>query len=232
MYLTRFQINPRRRDAGKLLASPQMMHAAVLSSFPDPAVGNRGRVLWRVDTLGTQSFLLIASPEKPDLTHLAEQAGWPTLEGGWESRNYDGLLGRIESGQRWAFRLTGNPVHALPVKIGEKRGKIVAHRTVAHQLAWLEDQAQKHGFRLAERESEGVDISSGEVITGTVPTAQVARGETVRFKRGQHTVTLSIVSFDGLLEVTDAEAFRSALRSGIGPARAYGCGMLTVAPAE
>lgn len=206
------------------------MHAAVLASFPDSKADGHGRVLWRVDTFGPQSFLLVVSPDKPDLTHLAEQAGWPTLDGGWESRSYDGLLGRLDSGQRWAFKFTGNPVRALPVAAGEKRGKVVAHRTVAHQVGWLEAQSEKHGFRLLDREAEGVDAASGNLVTGTVPTTQVTRGETIRFRRDKHTVTLSVVSFDGTLEITDPVAFCAALINGIGPARAYGCGLLTIAP--
>jgi CRISPR system Cascade subunit CasE len=33
-----------------------------------------------------------------------------------------------------------------------------------------------------------------------------------------------------LLEITDAERFRAALAAGIGPAKAYGFGLLSVAP--
>ena len=47
MHLTRFEINPARRDARMMLASPQRMHAAVLAAFPESR--DDGRILWRLD---------------------------------------------------------------------------------------------------------------------------------------------------------------------------------------
>lgn len=230
MYLTRFQINPARNGARRLLVSPQRMHAAVLSAFPGPTSDENGRVLWRIDRVGSQLFLLVVSPERPDLTHLVEQAGWPTLETGWETRDYDPVLGRIEAGQRWAFRFTGNPVHSLPVEDGAKRGRVVAYRTIEQQLGWLASQGERHGFALATRAVEGLDAASGEPVTGEASTARITRSEVVRFDREGSKVTLRIADFDGIVEITDAAAFRAALSRGIGPARAYGCGLLTIAP--
>jgi CRISPR system Cascade subunit CasE len=37
------------------------------------------------------------------------------------------------------------------------------------------------------------------------------------------------VEFDGVLKVTDSEAFGRALSSGIGPAKGFGFGLLSVA---
>ena len=41
-------------------------------------------------------------------------------------------------------------------------------------------------------------------------------------------MTLSVVTFEGILKVTDRDAFRRSMVSGIGRAKAYGCGLLTV----
>ena len=49
MYLSRMYLNPQRRQGRALLASPQKMHAAVLSSFPPIPVESDERVLWRLD---------------------------------------------------------------------------------------------------------------------------------------------------------------------------------------
>ncbi|MGC5410083.1 type I-E CRISPR-associated protein Cas6/Cse3/CasE, partial [Streptomyces sp. DT225] len=43
-------------------------------------------------------------------------------------------------------------------------------------------------------------------------------------------VSIVTVTFDGHLEVTDPAVFRRALMQGIGKAKAYGCGLLTLAP--
>ncbi|MBN9612685.1 MAG: type I-E CRISPR-associated protein Cas6/Cse3/CasE [Actinobacteria bacterium] len=230
MYLTRFQINPHRRDAAKLLASPQVMHAAVLAGFPNEIRSDAGRVLWRVDRAGVKHLLIISSPTKPDLTHLVEQAGWPAVEGGWETRDFRPLLDRFDGGQQWGFRLTGNPTHALAPQPGERRGRIVAHRTVEHQIGWLAAQSNRHGFSLVEQQIQRLDAESGQPRLITASTARLSRSEIVRFARGGQTVTLRVAEFDGLLEITDPDRFRGALSHGIGSARAYGCGLLTVAP--
>jgi CRISPR system Cascade subunit CasE len=39
------------------------------------------------------------------------------------------------------------------------------------------------------------------------------------------------VLFDGLLSVSDADAFNALLSKGIGPAKVFGCGLLSIAPA-
>jgi CRISPR system Cascade subunit CasE len=221
MYLTRFDVNPARRGAQRLLGSPQAMHAAVLASFPPQAssVGPEeglARVLWRVDRTGkTAAQLYIASPSKPDLTHLVEQAGWPTTQT-WQSRDYSALLDRLDQGQQWGFRLKANPVHGVRIR-ERRRTQPLGHVTVAQQENWLTTRAEKHGFTLSKR-SDGAP----EVI--------VHSRETVRFLRQGETVTLTTATYDGVLEIIDAGALRTALVAGLGRAKGYGCGMLTLAP--
>src|SRR5512139_3279054 len=121
MYLTRFRLNTARIGARRLLSSPQSMHAAVMSSFADiPDHGGEGpRVLWRLDADSrAETYLCIVSPDKPDLTHLVEQAGWPTT-GGWQTFDYEPFLTRLSVGDRWPFRLTANPVHSIRRKADE-----------------------------------------------------------------------------------------------------------------
>jgi CRISPR system Cascade subunit CasE len=223
MYLTQFDVNPARRGAQRLLGSPQAMHAAVLASFPPPAspvVPEQGsaRVLWRVDRAGrTAAQLYIVSPAKPDLTHLVEQAGWPTTQT-WQSRDYSPLLDRLDEGQRWGFRLKANPVHGVRVTEG-RRTQPLGHVTVAQQENWLMTRAEKHGFTLSK--GRGGD-----------PEVVVHSRETVRFLRRGETVTLTTATYDGLLEIIDAGALRTTLVAGLGRAKGYGCGMLTLAPAS
>ncbi len=56
-------------------------------------------------------------------------------------------------------------------------------------------------------------------------------------KRGEkdtrtHQVKLTRVTFDGRLRVLDPAVFRRTLTSGLGKAKAYGCGLMTLAPTE
>ena len=49
-------------------------------------------------------------------------------------------------------------------------------------------------------------------------------------KRGTRPVSLLAVTYEGVLQVTDADLFRQTLTRGIGRGKAYGQGLLTVLP--
>lgn len=215
MFLTRFRVNTARRGARKLLASPQAMHAAVLCGFAEPATGGgQPRTLWRLDGGDHGQLLYIVSPDKPDLTHLVEQAGWPTTET-WQTRDYADFLAALRIGQQWAFRLTANPVHngRLPHRPNTKR---VGHVTVEQQRQWLLSRAERAGFQVTAAESGEPDLT-------------VHRRQTYTFNRDGRRVTLRVATYDGQLEITNADALRTVLTSGLGHAKAYGCGLLTLA---
>jgi CRISPR system Cascade subunit CasE len=216
MYLTRFEINPQRRGARDMLASPQRMHAAVLAGFPaarrEPEAG--GRVLWRVDQRPHQVLLYMVSPHEPDLMHLVETAGWGTQR--WECKPYAPLLDRLAAGDQWAFRLAANPVTSKRASEASARSQRFGHVTVAQQTGWLLDRASRNGFTVPEGQHKEPDVA--------------VHGRRIwRFSRQDHTVTLAIAVFEGRLEVTDPAALRHALTHGIGPAKGYGCGLLTLA---
>lgn len=229
MFLSRVPLNGARRGGAELIASPNKLHAAVEASFP-PAVTSeagssphKGRILWRIDSLpeGRSVWLYVVSPRKPDFTHLIEQGGWPE-EGKGETREYDHLLAAISAGQNWHFRLAANPVRKVLVDKGtspkgEVVGTIQGHVTADQQVSWLLNRSGSHGFAL----SEGED--------GT-PQVRVIRRAKSSFVHGRSRVTLSTAVFEGVLKVTDADLFRSALCRGIGRAKAFGCGLLTIAP--
>jgi CRISPR system Cascade subunit CasE len=219
MFLTRFRINPARRGARKLLGSPHAMHAAVRSGFPEPTDYEQGarRTLWRIDNPAPATVnLYIVSPGRPDLTHLVEQAGWPTTDT-WQTREYGGVLDSLGNQQRWAFRLTANPVHNGRKTPESPSTQRFGHVREADQAQWLLSRAERYGFVVPAQ-------PDGE------PNLRLHQRQTQTFKRGNGRVTLVTATFDGLLEIVDAGRFRQALTGGIGHGKAYGCGLLTLAP--
>ncbi|MFD5868544.1 type I-E CRISPR-associated protein Cas6/Cse3/CasE [Corynebacterium sp. NPDC060344] len=208
---TRIYLNPRKRGGRKLLTNPEAMHAAVRAAFPPDIDTGDSRVLWRADSQGDEHVLYIVGPETPDAVHIIEQAGWDTRPP--QTADYARLQGSLVKGQKWAFELLANPVSS---KAGERgtRGKVVAHVTAEHQLEWLNQRAESAGFRLLD------DV-------------RVVGRERLSFNKGSGSkprrVSISTARFSGTLEVTDVDALRSTLNLGIGRARAYGCGLLTLA---
>lgn len=217
MFLTKMPINRRRRAAAKLLAYPEAMHAAVEAAFAPGALTSRsGRALWRVDSPAADEVsLYLVSPVEPDLSHLVEQAGWQTGQM-WQCRDYSPVLESLRSGDRYSFRLRANPIHHGRSDRTQQT-KPVAHVSVKHQEKWLLDRAERNGFVIPD----GPESSALLTIT--------ERG-VMRFgKRNSSQITIAHATFEGLLTVGDPDLLRDALTKGIGRAKAYGCGLMTLA---
>lgn len=216
MYLTRMHLNRRLRTAQRLLASPQRIHASIESCFPPGAnAAAGGRPLWRIDHTPRGEALLIASPIKPDMRSLAEQAGWQT-DGAWETRAYTPLLETLAAGQQWAFRLTANPVHSIRKGTWDDT-KPCAINGAKRQEEWLLKRSAAMGFAI----QDGPEDTHQLAIIGQ---------RTHRFARENRKVTIATSTYEGVLTVTEPDLLRAAMTTGIGRAKAYGCGLLTLAP--
>lgn len=211
MYLTRMRLDMTNRQTMKALVSPNLFHGAIEHAF----AGERDRKLWRIDHLNGHSYLLLLSPELPNMTGLVQQFGCATDASAWETKDYSSFLDRIQPGTCWLFRLIANPTKSCP-SIGSKasaRGRVTAHISPRYQEQWLFDRAEKHGFTLAP------DAFS------------VVHSQWIKFKKGSdggRTVSLLSVTYEGVLTVTDSELFRKTLTDGLGRGKAYGMGLLTV----
>jgi CRISPR system Cascade subunit CasE len=238
-YLSRIYLNPARRHARRLLVDPQATHAIVLAGLPTQPVHER--VLWRLDAQSSRRpalFVLTHTP--PSWEHLTEQAGWPSSDTADDPqvtiRDYKPLLDRLKCGDEYAFRLTANPVqttkHPVAPTLSQlarsengSRGRSVrvGHRTVATQTAWLLDRGQRWGFEIPNSTARGPDGKPAPDV------AVVARTR-IAFRHKPKPVVVQVVSYEGRIRVTNAELLRQAMLNGLGPAKAYGCGLMTLAP--
>ncbi|MBS3976179.1 MAG: type I-E CRISPR-associated protein Cas6/Cse3/CasE [Syntrophomonadaceae bacterium] len=212
MYLSRIPLNVKRRDTMQALASPHVFHSEVELSFQRRMDDEHKRMLWRVDYFGEMCYLLVLTADLPEFNHIANKFGY----GQWEHKNYNPLLARLEQGQFWRFRLRANPVHSSFAEKNEKsnRGKVFAHVTQQQQKQWLTDRAQAYGFSLQENAFDVVHTEWKKFY---------------KTKGKSHGITLRIADFEGILTISDIDSFRNALIHGIGRAKAYGCGLLTLA---
>lgn len=231
-YLSRIWLNPLRPATQRLMANPQITHAAVLGGIAAHPVTER--LLWRLDVRdGRRAELLVLSRSTPSWEHVIEQFGWSSAdEPQAVTRDYQQLLERIEIGREFRFRLRANPVEATRnpsnpstaqkehLSQSRPRGVRVAHRTAGQQTTWLLDRLNSWGF--------------GAVEIDGLPAVLVIGRERVSFSKREggagRRVTVNTALFDGTLRVTDAAAARASLLNGVGPARAYGCGLITLAP--
>lgn len=216
MYLSRVEVNPRRRETMKALVSPEMVHASIMASFPAMQKEGDDRVLWRVDNLDPATYILVQSQIKPDFTHIVEQFGWPESGQKWETVEYDSFLMGIKDGDIRRFRIRANPTRSVTQSDGKSsRGKVCQHITAEQQLQWLFDKSKKCGFSV---EGPGLD-------------AKIMSRDNLKFRNKNNYITLAAAVFEGTLRVEDARAFVDTVKSGLGRAKAYGFGMITISRA-
>lgn len=209
MYLTRLELDTRKRNTMKAFVSPNLFHGAVEAAFP----GERTRKLWRIDKIGHHCYLLLLSDKEPMFEHMVKQFGLSEKERGWETKDYQILLNKIENDTVWRFRLVANPTKSFTNESG-KRGSIHAHNTPYYQKKWLMDRCEKNGFLVKEEEFS------------------VVESKWQRFYKGgerKKPVILLAVTYEGILRIIDEEKFQKVLLEGMGRGKAFGMGMLTIA---
>lgn len=200
MYLTKIELglsNPGTRAA---LRDTQKMHRLVTGFFGTQC--GEGEILFRSRVRGAvvELYLYSAQPVDPDrlLPDMKLIA----------QRDVTLWLEGMENGTVLGFQLETMPFKKT-AEAGAKNSRRRALRTQQERNAWLNRKAEQNGFRILS-----VEEAAGEKLTARHP---IENG-------GSLTVDSWI--YTGRLCVTDAEAFRLAVRRGIGPAKAYGLGML------
>lgn len=188
----------------KFLGSLQVIHATLAGCFP---AEDTSRKLWRLDYLHGNPYLLVLSQNRPNFTHLVEQFGYAGDTG--ETRDCQNLFAALKAGNRYRFRFCGNPVHSKKTPGGKERGTIVPHVTAAQQEEWFRRKSEQAGF--------------------LVDSVTIVQRDIRKFVRQGKMVTLHTAVYEGVLQISDVEKFRHSLCTGIGRAKAYGCGLLTLA---
>ena len=223
MFLSKLTINVTSREFRRDYADIHDMHRTIMSAFPEVSDGQPARqahgTLWRLDGTHRGFVLYVQSHVKPDWAALAD--GYLTQPP--QVRGLQPVLGAIAPGRKLAFRLVANPTHAvlphgLPGQRG--RGKRVPHRTPDKQVEWLARQGERHGFMIPLASNGQADVAPSPCPT--------LRGR----QRNQHHggIVVEPVRYDGHLIITDPDTFAAAIQNGIGRAKAYGCGLLSLAP--
>lgn len=190
--------------------NPYQFHQALWKLFPGYEDAERD-FLFRVEQFqsGVGAQVLLQSVIKPEGN---EQS--PLLLA--QPREF---VLNVSNGQRLRFRLRANPIKTIKDSgkgTVEKKGKTFT-KTVRvpllheeQQQAWLERKLQD----FAQLES---------LIVQPEPVLYFRKAKEGRSGK------IQLVMFDGVLTVTDAEAFKTQATQGIGPAKAFGCGLLSIA---
>lgn len=158
--------------------------------------------LWRLERgRGTENAVVLVQTDRaPSPDALTDDGGY-FLD--FESRP-NKLIENLQAGDRVYFRVRAN---ATVKREGKRHGLV----TYEDQVSWIDRQLQERG---------AVSIEA-------IPSE--ARREVFRRRRGGKPITVLGVTFDGTFEVANPIALRAAVESGIGHARSFGFGLVTLA---
>lgn len=209
MFLSALILNPRCREARGDLGDVYELHRTLSRAFSDPSGGSTGDVLWRldVDRRSGLSSVLVQSTHPPRWERITER--WPDYfalrdAGGDAMRTRELPALQFVAGQCFNFRLRANPT----VKRDGKRHGLV---TEEEQSKWLLRKGGDHGFRVLNVR-----------VTSEPPRESREQGRSMKFVS---------VLYEGQLSVTDPDKFAAAWREGIGSAKGFGFGLLSIARA-
>lgn len=220
IYLSMLRLNLRSRQALSELRNPYEMHRTLSRGFGQAQDYANARCLYRVDAMpgDAMPIVLVQSLCEPDWQPLEELNGYLCC-----AAQKKAFQPTLAVGQTLSFRLRANPTVCRdgrrqslwePRPVGESvtEQEERLKRVEASHDAWMQRKAEAAGF---------------EVLR-----CDLLRDDPVSFgtKSGQQT-TLNAVRYDGQLRVTDAERLHYAIEHGIGSAKGFGFGLLSLARA-
>jgi len=220
VYFSRITLNPTD-PAGvmaALKADDYALHQMLWKLFPGDPEASRD-FLFRHDEEQRWPVFYLVSQRQPDhhgdnLLLVASKPYQPQLR----------------TGETLSFSLRANPVHTRKTDGANsktrKRDDVVMHLKRQYKQAdadaaptqaelaqeageqWLNRQAERHGFQVLSVRADNY--------------------RQLRLDARKRNIRFSTLDFTGLLQVTETDAFARALCKGIGPAKAFGCGLLLV----
>ncbi len=187
--------------------------------------------LFRVDPqLGGRAVILVQSAGKPDWDYAFHNADY--LLRASQVREYEP---QFRTGEALRFRLLANPVRKVSAKSLDVEGKPFEKRWIGKDVPvpptelphWLERRAEP-GWSAQKNATDEQTPPGFRLIEILPPQA----GYVYWSKSGKESIgqRLRSVRYDGVLEVSNPDHLQKTLARGIGPGKAFGCGLLSVAP--
>ena len=222
MYLSLLRLDLRSADVRRDLRDPYELHRTIMRAFPsvlDPEVEPRAfwGVLYRLEhnPRADHVTLYVQSRVEPDWSFIEPHSLIRDSVPNPATKSVADVYHRLRPGRVLRFRLRANPTKKIDTKSDEagnrRNGRRVPLLKTEEQIEWLARKASQHGF----------DLRSATI-------AASGAGERVR-SRAVGGVFQGVL-YEGQLCVRDAEVFGAALANGIGPGKAFGFGLLSIAP--
>lgn len=194
------------------IRNPYRIHQRLAMAFdarPEP------RILHRVEgpirtSRGLRPRILVQSHLEPDWDAAFANAPFLVIPHDIQVKTY---RPSFQTGQRLRFTLRANPSVKKKLQ-GRKNGTRLGIMSQQGKHAWFQRKASDNGFNPIHYHiiPEGLQHSRRSKLKDPNPHIHLA------------------ATFKGILEVMDPEKLANAIAYGIGPAKAFGFGLLSVAP--
>ncbi len=199
MYLSKFEFISESHRTAVALNNYQELHKDIQSMY----VGNRAEenVLYRVVPTKTVVYLYVQSSAAPvtGSVHNLRLIFCKSLDAILHESNSTGRVFRFDTICSAAYR----------TNTGKKNSVRRHYKTAYERENWLHARLKAAGCEV---------LNCEELVT-----------EPMAIKRNGVTINFPVTRFCGVIKVSDAHLFRKMIVSGIGPEKAYGCGMLMIA---
>lgn len=201
MYLSRLTLN-QGRAAMNWVSNPYRVHQRLLMACEKDT-----RVLFRIESQHTPIQILVQSWQEPDWQAAFEE--FDVLTKTVECKSIDLTLSK---GAVYHFRLSANPT-IKKSQPGDKQGKRIGLLKEEDQIAWLIRKLTEIGAKTL--------------------TCQVSRNEMQHLDKNplksNSSLTHLYALFEGVLIVQDPILLAEGVKKGIGPAKGFGFGLLSLA---
>ena len=202
MYLTRLRLEPRSAQARRDLSDAYQMHKSLARAFAADETSKPERFLWRLETVGhdwSNPIVLVQSNCAADWSCLERLPQYLKQPAETKALAPERL---IQAQADYRFRLLANPTVT-------RDGKRYGLASEDEQLAWLARQSEKHGFELKA--------------------AWVSSSDVAKMRKASMSMQVQRAWFEGVLQVRQSDLLIQAFAAGLGPAKAFGCGLLSLA---
>lgn len=246
MFLSRLILNNRNAQVRSELARPYEMHRTLLRAFPKGKVGiervdeNAAGILFRVDENSRENLIAV-------LVQSKTVPNWGFLVGQKDVRGHRYLLPesvitdgkpnpaitddfdiekKIHAGQTLAFRLRANPTKRLGKSAGADQSKRVGIYDEEEQVKWLKEKLE--GDENRPQIDGGFKLKRWQISREE----KIENSNAINRADQSHDLKLFSVQFDGIIQVVDPVKAANTISMGIGSAKGFGFGLLSIAPVK
>ncbi|MYV38411.1 type I-E CRISPR-associated protein Cas6/Cse3/CasE [Streptomyces sp. SID1328] len=219
-WLTQLRLNTRNRAVLTDLSDANAMHRTLMRLLPD-GLGEtpraQGRLLYRVEETDTGITVLVQTGTRP-LTNRIDPNYAHTV-----TKDLSPLLERLTVGRPVQYRIAANPVVQYGTLTDRKKAqeRLGLDRLPPARRVLSGNAADDWWYVRAAR--SGLDVRT--IVRNSNTSNDVTRPSGTGRTRHRHAITV----FEGDATITDPEALHAVILTGIGRARAFGAGLLSLA---